>query len=122
MTRRDTRLLAAGAGVYAAVGAVALVRPEAVPRMFGGRADSPAARTEVRAVYGGLPMAFAASLARGARGTNRGAPGVVATASAGMAASRLLGCALERRIQPWPTGAFLLLEAVLAGALAVASE
>jgi hypothetical protein len=122
VTDLSTRLVVTGAGIYASIGAVALAAPEAVPRMFGGRALTPASRTEVRAVYGGLPIAFAVSLARSTRAADRGALSAVATASAGMAIGRLVGCVLEGQLQPWPTGAFLLLETALAGALFAASE
>ncbi|NAZ82932.1 hypothetical protein GTR02_14025 [Kineococcus sp. R8] len=39
--------------------------------------------------------------------------------NAAMAGTRLLSCVVERRLAPWPTGAFLALETVLAAALEV---
>lgn len=98
------------------IGLVALVRPEGVPALFGGSAPTAASRTEVRAVYGGIPLAFAAALAHDPE------PGVVRTvalASAGMAAGRLAGAAVEGRLPAWPTGAFLALEAGLAVATGI---
>ena len=56
------RLIAAGAAFYGGLGILALARPEQVPATFGGTAPTADARTEVRAVYGGLPLAIAATL------------------------------------------------------------
>ena len=116
-------LVAAPAAVYAGIGVVGLARPATVPAMFGGTAGTPAARTEIRTVYGGLPLAFAGAL--GAVATRRGAGrdgvvGALAAASAGMAAGRLAGALAEGELRPWPTGAFLVVEAALAGSLAAA--
>jgi hypothetical protein len=52
----------AAVGVYAAIGGAA-VAPARVPALFGGTAATAAARTEVRTVYAGIPLAFTASLA-----------------------------------------------------------
>lgn len=107
-----TRLVA---GVYVVTGLVAAVDPARVPRLFGGTANTPAARTEIRAVYAGIPLAFASSLTRAAGSTHEvGVLRAVRDASAGMALARLAGGAVERRLQPWPTGAFLALETGLA--------
>lgn len=118
-----TALVTGPAAAYAAVGAFALVRPEEVPAIFGGAACTPASRTEIRTVYGGLCLAFAGALGLAARSSAPEANGVVGTmavASAGMAAGRLAGAVAERELRPWPTGAFLALEAALAGALLAA--
>lgn len=113
------------AAAYAAIGIFGLARPELVPRLFGGSAPTAAARTEVRAVYGGLPLAFAAVLASAAPAGASHRGGVLratAMASGGMAAGRLLSAALDRELAPWPTGAFLALEAALAASLAAAAQ
>ena len=105
------------AGCYAAIGVGAVLRPSLVPSVFGGSAGTPESRTEVRAVYAGIPLAFAVSLLRAERGpeaARSAAARTVRDASAGMALARLAGVALERRRQGWPTGAFLTLEAALA--------
>lgn len=105
------------AGAYAAVGAVAAVRPALVPAVFGGAAGTPEARTEVRAVYAGIPLALAAGVVRAATapGARRdGVLSVVRDAGAGMAVARSVGAVLEGRLRAWPTGAFLALEAALA--------
>ncbi len=102
---------------YAVIGVVATVAPARVPAVFGGVAATPAARSEVRAVYAGIPFAFAAALlAAGRPGSERdsGALGLVRDASAGMALARLAGAAAERSLPAWPTGAFAVLEAALA--------
>ena len=123
MTLR-TSLRRSAAGAYAVIGVVAAVAPARVPGLFGGSAGTSDARTEVRAVYAGIPLAFAGSLAA-ASGHGRGDDAVLRTvgaASAGMALARLAGCVAERRLAPWPTGAFLALEAALAVALRAATR
>ncbi|WP_051515439.1 hypothetical protein [Candidatus Blastococcus massiliensis] len=105
------------AGIYAAIGVGAAVRPAAVPAVFGGAAVTPEARTEVRAVYAGIPLAFTVAVLRAAGRSPRYRDGVLSAvrdASAGMALARLGGAVLARRLRPWPTGAFLALEAALA--------
>ncbi|MEX5717714.1 DUF4345 family protein [Geodermatophilus maliterrae] len=121
MTLRSS-LRRSAAGAYAAIGLVAALAPTRVPAVFGGAARTPDARTEVRAVYAGIPLAFAASLAA-ASGSGPGDDAVLRTvgaASAGMAAARLAGCVAEHRLTAWPTGAFLTLETALAVALRAA--
>ncbi len=105
------------AAAYAAIAAVATVAPARVPAIFGGTAPTPAARTEVRTVYAGIPWAFAAVLAAPPRADDEGALRAVEAACAGMAAARLAGAVAERRLDPWPTGAFLALEVALAAGL-----
>jgi Domain of unknown function (DUF4345) len=105
------------AGAYAGIAVVATFAPERVPAIFGGSAPTPAARTEVRTVYAGIPCAFAAVLAAPARPDDEGALRAVEAACAGMAAARFAGAGVERRLEPWPTGAFLALEVALAAAL-----
>lgn len=76
-------------------------------------------------MYAGIPLAFAACLLTSGNGTGAGDPGVVGAvrdASAGMAFARLAGSVVERRLRPWPTGAFIVLEAGLAVALEVAQR
>lgn len=123
MTLRSN-LRRSAAGAYTAIGGVAALTPARVPGVFGGTAGTPEARTEVRAVYAGIPLALAGSLAA-ASGSAPGDDAVLRTvgaASAGMAVARLAGCVAERRLTVWPTGAFLALEAALAVALGVAAR
>ena len=107
------------AGVYAAIGAVAILDPHRVLAVFGGSAATPESRIEVRAVYGGIPIAFAVALAPlGGRGIaeDAGMLRAVRDASAGMALARLAGAAVERRLRLWPTAGFAVLEVGLAAA------
>jgi hypothetical protein len=115
--RRLPRLLAATS--YALLGAVALLRPEVVPAVFGGTAGTPEARNEIRAVYGGLSVAIAVTaLTAGSREPEAaGRLRALSAASLGMAVARAVGALVERRLRPWPTGAFLALEVGLAVAL-----
>lgn len=104
------RLLASAAAGYAAIGIGALARPAVVPALFGGTAPTPAARTEIRAVYGGLPLAIAGLLVTSPRGS--AVP--VGVLSAGMAAGRIVGAALEEGRSPAVTKAFVGFELALA--------
>lgn len=106
-----------GLAFYACVGVGALVRPAMVPRVFGGRAETPSSRTEIRAVYGGLPLAMAALVALEARQPDRPMTRAVATLSLAMAAGRTAGVLAERRIDA-PTAAFGALEVATGIALA----
>ncbi|MFJ9851252.1 DUF4345 family protein [Streptomyces sp. NPDC101150] len=76
-----------GMGLYGLAAPAALVRP------FGIRLGGPAARTEVRAVYGGFGVAMAALLGWAAAGPGdplrRGVVLAVAVALLGMGAGRL---------------------------------
>lgn len=104
-------LLAAGAASYGALGLVSFLKPDVVPAVIGFTAPGADARTEIRAVYGGLPLAFAATLLLSpASGTAIGA------ATAGMAAGRLGSALPEGRLSPKMAG-FVALEALVAGAL-----
>ncbi|MFZ2239397.1 MAG: DUF4345 domain-containing protein [Gordonia amarae] len=85
------RFIAMGVAFYGGLGAVALARPSAVPAMFGGTADTADAQVEIRAVYGGLPLAFAGLLAA----SPTAAP-AVAAATAGMAIVRAGNWFLDR--------------------------
>ena len=89
-----------------------MLRPAIVPALFGGRADNAAARTEVRAVYGGLPLGIAASLAFRPRSS-----GTMASLSGAMAGGRAASLLLE---EDQPSSMNLLLLGV-ESALAVAS-
>ena len=123
MTLRG-HLRRSAAGAYAAIGIVAALAPARVPALFGGAAGTPDARTEVRAVYAGIPLALAASLvaASGSSARDDAVLRTVGAASAGMAVARLAGCVAERRLTVWPSGAFFALEAALAVALRAAAQ
>lgn len=105
------RLIAIGAASYAGLGIASFLKPDLVPAVIGSTAPNADSRTEIRAVYGGLPLAFAASLvASPASGT------AIGLATAGMAAGRAASSAFEGPPSPKMTG-FIVLETVVAGAL-----
>jgi len=83
-----------------------------VPALFGGSAPTADARTEIRAVYGGLPLAIA--------GTLLVAPSTAVTMgvlSAGMAAGRAASGLVEEEPPSPVIKAFIGIEAALAAAL-----
>ena len=103
----------AGMGVYALVAPAALIRP------FGIALDGAAARSEVRAVYGGFGLAIAGVLAYAVVGGGELRSGIVLTvavALAGMAFGRLVS-ALDERTSFYPNWFYCLVEAVAAAAL-----
>ena len=91
----DTRTLS-GALFYAGIGVAAMIRPTLVPWLFGATAPTAASRTEVRAVYGGLPLAIAALLVAEANKPQRPMTMAMAALSGGMAGGRLVGVGIER--------------------------
>ena len=91
-----------GAASYAGLGLVAFARPAFIPDTMGGSATNFTARTEVRAVYGGMPLAAAGLLL--ASPSSRRSIGVI---TASFAVSRLVSGAIERRL-PDPTNAILV--------------
>ena len=105
------RLIAIGAASYAGLGVVSFLRPGVVPAVIGLTAPNADARSEIRAVYGGLPLAFAASLvAAPASGT------AIGVATAGMAAGRAGSAVFEGRPSA-KMAAFIAMETAIAGAL-----
>lgn len=84
------RLIVAGAVSYAGLGVIGLVAPDRIPRTFGGTAETPDARTEVRAVYGGLPLAMAGSLL-----VMPSSVAPIAVLTAGFAIGRVASMAIE---------------------------
>ena len=87
------------AAFYAALGAACLAQPERVPAAFGAAEPPPAYRNEIRAIYGGFPLALAAALIWSTGASEEVREGVVlaaAISTAGMALGRLVSAALER--------------------------
>jgi hypothetical protein len=104
---------------FAGMGAAALVRPAVIWAPFGVAPTTPAARNEVRAVYGGFGIALAILLVvadQRAAGFRDGVLVAVAVALAGMAAGRVVGFAVE----PRGVGRFTLLFGVIEVLLAYA--
>lgn len=103
---------------FAAMGLAALVVPAMIWRPFGVEPTTPAARNEVRAVYGGFGIALAVLLVLSddaSAGLRDGVLVTVAVSVLGMAAGRLISAALEPRgLLGWP-GFFLFVEAGLGG-------
>ncbi|MGH3646457.1 MAG: DUF4345 domain-containing protein [Micromonosporaceae bacterium] len=95
-----------GMGVYGLAAPAALIGP------FGITLDSPAARTEVRAVYGGFGVAIAALLGYAilASAVRQGAVVAVALALLGMAFGRLVGRAFDRPERFYPTWFYFWVE------------
>ena len=118
MLGRVNRLVTAGALSYAAIGVAALARPSMVPAVFGGTAPSPDSRSEIRAVYGGLPLAAAGLLAAAPAAS----AGPVALLRLGMAAGRATGMALEDAPPSGPTRFFLGVELALFATLGLAAR
>ena len=117
-------LVAIVAIFLAGMGAAALVRPAIIWAPFGVEPTTPAARNEVRAVYGGFGIALAILLvvADGASaGYRDGVLVAVAVALAGMAAGRIIGFVVEPRGARGFPVLFGVLEVLLAFALVQAA-
>ena len=100
-----------GMGIYALAAPAALVRP------FGITLAEPTARSEVRAVYGGVGLAIAAVMVLAAYGVHRtGIIITVAAALAGMALGRIVS-AVDARTPFYPNWFYCLVEALAAAAL-----
>lgn len=112
------------AAFFAIMGGAALVRPALIWAPFGVAPTTPAARNEIRAVYGGFGIAIAVLLVLANDSGSAFRDGVLlatAVALAGMAAGRVIALLAEpRSIRGYPA-LFLLIEAVLAGLLVAAA-
>lgn len=104
-------LIATGAAAYAGLGLVSFLKPGVVPAVIGSTAPNADARTEIRAVYGGLPLAFAATLV-----ASPASGAAIGLATAGMAAGRA-GSAVFEGVPSAKTAGLIALEAAVAGAL-----
>jgi hypothetical protein len=101
-----------GMGVYALAAPGALIRP------FGVTLESPVARSEVRAVYGGFGLAIAAALGYAALRGGDVAKGIliaVGVALVGMALGRVVSAIVDARTPFYPNWFYCIVE-VLAGA------
>jgi hypothetical protein len=105
-------LIKLSALAFAGIGGVALVQPERIPALYGGKAETPDARNEVRAAYGGTCLAMAALLV--VRPSSAGTIGLI---TAGMAAGRAAGIAQENGEASDVTRYTLIGEAAIAAAL-----
>lgn len=104
---------------FLALGLAAVARPATLLSEFGIAAEGIDARNEVRAVYGGFPLAVAGLVAWSLSGAPH-ASGILlalAVASLGMALGRLMSAAIDRHIGQLPA-LFVGVEIVLALLLA----
>lgn len=110
------RILALAAGVYLLAGAAFLIAPDALFALLGQPLATPAARVDVRAVYGGLQLGVGACLAVAARRPAWVRPGLglAAAGFGGLAAARIVGVAIDGIDRPVIAA---LLVAECAGAL-----
>ncbi|MEU9113865.1 DUF4345 family protein [Streptomyces sp. NPDC048483] len=120
----STAAIAALALFFLGMGLYGLAAPAALVRPFGIGLAGPAARTEVRAVYGGFGVAMAALLGWAATAPadplRRGAVLAVAVALLGMAAGRLAARLAEPPGSWYPSWLYFGLELAGAGLLAAA--
>jgi tellurite resistance protein TehA-like permease len=107
-----------GMGVYAIAAPAALIRP------FGVTPDTPTARSEIRAVYGGFGLAIAAVLGYAAfreGDVHKGILITVGVALAGMALGRVVSAVVDDRTPFYPNWFYCIVEAVAAAALFAAA-
>ncbi|WP_344884678.1 DUF4345 family protein [Allokutzneria multivorans] len=115
----DTIVIAVVGVFFLAMGGYALVAPAALARPFRLRVQSPEARSEVRAVYGGFGIAIAAVLGLAAAdigGVRAGVVLAVAAALAGMALGRLISRVVDAGTAFYPIWFYFCVE-LLAAAL-----
>ena len=105
-------LIKLSALAFAGIGGLAIAQPERIPAFYGGKADTPDARNEVRAAYGGTCLAMATLLV--VRPSSAGTIGLI---TAGMAAGRAAGIAQENGEASDLTRYTLIGEGVVAAAL-----
>lgn len=106
------KFIATGAAAYAALGVASFLKPALVPQLFGGSAPTVDSRTEIRAVYGGLPLAMAGTLV-----ASPAAAVPLGVVTAGMAAGRAASSVVEKRPPSPLMAAFIAIEVGLAAAL-----
>jgi hypothetical protein len=105
-------LIKLSALAFAGIGGLAIAQPERIPAFYGGKAETPDARNEVRAAYGGTCLAMATLLV--VRPSSAGTIGLI---TAGMAAGRAAGIAQENGEASDITRYTLIGEGVVAAAL-----
>ncbi|WP_433182569.1 DUF4345 domain-containing protein [Actinoallomurus sp. CA-150999] len=118
----DEVIIGVVAVLFGGMGIYGLIAPTALLAPFGTLVRSADGRNEVRAVYGGFGVAVALTLVLALLddGLRAGLVLGVALALAGMAGGRIISFAVERPAGFFPTVFYLLVEAVLAAALATA--
>jgi hypothetical protein len=100
---------------FGAIGVSAMIRPRNLLQGFSIEANEPESRNEIRAVYGGFPLAVAAllifSLTR--PDLSDGILIALATSSAGMAIGRIVSVIIDRKIDRDPA-IYMVLELIVA--------
>lgn len=115
-----TILLIAVTMFFLAMGIYALLAPAALARPFRIIIDTPEARSEIRAVYGGFGIAVAAVLtvaALNVGGLRTGIVVTVAAALAGMALGRLLSRLADKPTPFYPIWFYFCVEGIGAALL-----
>jgi Domain of unknown function (DUF4345) len=105
---------------FAGMGCYALAAPTAMIGPFGITLGGAAARSEVRAVYGGFGLAIAGVLGYAAvadGGVRTGVLIAVGAALAGMAFGRIASAVVDERTAFYPNWFYCLVEAIAAAAL-----
>ena len=104
---------------YGLIGLAALLQPRHLLQGFGIEAEAVDSRNEIRAVYGGLPLAMAGLLTFTLGGSDLadGILAALAAVSAGMAAGRLVSAAIDRQMGRNPV-IFTILELIVAALIA----
>ncbi len=100
---------------FGAIGVSAMIRPRNLLQGFSIEAHEPESRNEIRAVYGGFPLAVAAllmfSLMR--PDLSNGILIALATSSAGMAIGRMVSVLIDRKLGRDPA-IYIVLELIVA--------
>ncbi|MEU7531764.1 DUF4345 family protein [Saccharothrix sp. NPDC042600] len=113
--------LVIAATFFVAMGIYALLAPKALVRPFGITIDTPEARSEIRAAYGGFGLAVTTALivaALNVGGLRTGMVMAVAAALAGMALGRLLSRLTDQPTPFYPIWFYSCVEAAGATLLA----
>lgn len=100
---------------FGAIGVSAMIRPRNLLQGFSIEANEPESRNEIRAVYGGFPLAVAAllifSLTR--PDLSDGILTALATSSAAMAIGRIISVLIDRKLGRDPA-IYIVLELIVA--------
>lgn len=116
----ETMLVGAASLFYLTLGTAALMRPETLLSGFGIEVQGKDSRNEIRAVYGGFPLAVAGLLGFSLLHA-RLADGILlalAIATLGMAVGRMISALIDRGIGRFPT-IFMVVELLVATMIAV---
>jgi Domain of unknown function (DUF4345) len=104
---------------FGMIGVSAMIRPRNLLRGFSIEAHEAESRNEIRAVYGGFPMAVAALLMFSLKrpDLSDGILFTLAISSAGMALGRIVSVLIDRKLGRYPA-TYIFLELVVASMIA----